>query len=149
MLTLILLAIGGAVIATVVGTIWYSPNTPMGKVHMKALGCDKYSKEEMAKMMADAKPMMPKMYAGQIVLSILTAFAVVFIVTQSLQNGLPLTMALGFTLLNWLCFIVPTIGSSIIWGNIDRSIAWKKFFSDIFSVLVTVLLTGLLASLFV
>lgn len=149
MITLILLSVAGAVIAAVVGTFWYSPGTPMGKIHMKAVGCDNLSPEEMAKKMAEAKPMMPKMYAGQMLLSLLTSAAVVFIVTMSLEKGLTLPMALGFVAFNWLAFVVPNVGSSIIWGNVDRSIAWKKFFSDIFSSLVTMLLVGLLASLFV
>lgn len=148
MTTIILLSLAGAVIAAVVGTFWYSGSTPMGKLHMKALGMGNLSPEEMKRKMEEAKPMMPKMYAGQLALSFLTSFATVFIVTTSLHNGLTLWMALGFVALNWLCFVVPTIGSGIIWSNCDRSIAWPRFFSDIGSNLLTVVLTGLLASLF-
>ncbi len=149
MTTIFLLAIAGAVIAAVVGTIWYSDKTPMGRIHMRALGMANLSEEEKKAKMEEAKPMMPKMYAGQMALSFLTAFAVVFTTTMSVHNGVSLWMALAFVTMNWLCFIVPTIGSGVIWSNCDRSIAWKKFFSDIFSNLVTVLLTALLASLFV
>jgi hypothetical protein len=42
MLTIILLAIGGAILSAVIGTFWYSNSTPMGKLHMKYLGFDKY-----------------------------------------------------------------------------------------------------------
>ena len=149
MITIILLAIVGAIIAAAVGTFWYSNSTPMGKIHMKYLGCDKLSDEEMKKRIEEAKPHMMKMYVGQLLLSFVTAFAVVFIVTMSKQNGLTLGMATGFVLLNWLCFIVPTVGSGIIWSNCDKSIVWKKFFSDIFSVLVTILLTILVTSFFI
>jgi hypothetical protein len=41
-----LLALGGMVIAVVVGTVWYMPQTPMGKLHMKYLGFDKLTSEE-------------------------------------------------------------------------------------------------------
>ena len=149
MTTIILLSIAGAIIAAVVGTFWYSLATPMGKLHMRSLGFDKLSKEEQEHKIKEAKPRMWKMYLGQLILSFLTAFAVVYIVTTGLKNGLSLGMAVGFVLVNWLCFIVPTIGSGIIWSNCDRKIAWKKFVSDVLSNLVTLLLIAWLASLFV
>lgn len=148
MLTIILLSIAGAVIAAVIGTFWYSNATPMGKIHMRYLGFDTLSEEEQKKKIEEAKPQMPKMYGAQIALSLLTSFAVVFIVTMSVHNGLSLTMALGFIVLNWLCFMVPIIGSAILWSNCDRKIAWQKFFSDISANLVTVLLIGLMTSFF-
>ncbi len=149
MITILLLALGGAVIAAVIGTFWYSNATPMGKIHMRYLGFDKLSPEEQKQKMEEAKPKMMKMYIGQLILSFLTAFATVFIVITSLQNSLSLLMALGFITLNWLCFVVPTVGSAILWSNCEPTIAWKKFFSDILSILVTVLVTGVLTSLFV
>lgn len=149
MTTILLLALAGAVIAAVVGTFWYSDKTPMGKLHMRSLGFDKLSDEQRKAMIAEAKPKMPKMYALQMALSLLTAFAVVFIVTMSVENGLPFSVALGFIAMNWLCFVVPTIGGAILWSNVDRAIAWKKFFSDIASSLVTLVLVAIVASLFV
>ncbi len=149
MTTIILLAIFGAIIAAVVGTFWYSDKTPMGRIHMRSLGFDKLSEAEKQASIAKAKPMMPKMYTGQLLLSLLTAFATVFIITLSMQNGISFAMALGFIAMNWLCFVVPTIGSAILWSNVDRQIAWKKFFSDIFSSLVTLVLIAFLASFFI
>lgn len=149
MITILLLAILGAVIAAVIGTFWYSMWTPMGKIHMKYLGFDKLSPEEQKKKIEEAKPTMWKTYLGQMILSFLTSFTVVFIVTMSLKNGMTLVGALGFVTLNWLAFVVPTIGSGILWGTCEQSIAWKKFFSDIFSNLVTLIVIGLLASFFV
>lgn len=149
MLSIILLALLGSVIAAIVGTIWYSPSTPMGKVHMQYLGFDKLSAEEQKKQMEKAKPDMPKMYAAQLALSFLTSFSVVFIVTQSLHSGLTLGMAAGFITMNWLCFMVPIIGSSLLWSNCDRKLVWKKFFSDITCNLITVLLIALMTGLFV
>ncbi len=149
MTTIILLSIAGAVIAAIVGTLWYSDSTPMGKLHMRSLGFDKLSEEEKKRKIEEAKPKMPKMYAAQLALSFLTAFSVVFIITMSVQNGLSAWMATGFVAMNWLTFIVPTIGSAILWSNCDRSFAWKKFFSDSLSSLVTVLLIALMTSFFV
>ena len=149
MITIILLSLLGTVIAIVVGTIWYMPSTPMGKLHMQYLGFDKLSPEEQQRKIEAAKPTMPKIYAGQMLLSFITALAVVFIVTMSMQNGVPAGMAIGFVLVNWLCFMVPVVGSSILWSNVDRAIAWPKFFSEIFCNLTTVLLIAVLASLFV
>lgn len=149
MITIILLSLFGAVLAAAVGTLWYSPMTPMGRLHMQYLGFDKLSPEEQKKKIEEAKPKMAKMYVSQIVLSFLTAFSVVFIITMSMKNNLSFPMAVGFVAMNWLCFIVPTIGSGILWSNCDRAIALKKFFSDIASSLVTLLLTALMASFFV
>ncbi|MCX6780895.1 MAG: DUF1761 domain-containing protein [Candidatus Magasanikbacteria bacterium] len=148
MLSILLLSLAGTVIGAIVGTLWYSNATPMGKIHMQYLGFDKLSAEEQKKKIEEAKPKMAKMYAMQMALSFLTAFSVVFVVTMSVKNGVPLALAIGFSVMNWLCFMVPTIGSGILWGNVDRKIALKKFFSDIVSNLVTILLIAFLTSLF-
>ena len=146
---MVLLTLAGVVISVVVGTVWYMPNSPMGKIHMQFLGFDKLSPEEQKAKMEAAKPTMPKIYGLQMLLSLLTSGAVVFIVTMSMQNGLTLPMALGFVAFNWLAFMVPVVGGQMLWGNVERSLAWKKFFSDSLNHLVTMLLIGLLASLFV
>lgn len=146
---LIVLALGGAVVAAIIGTFWYSDKTPMGKIHMRYIGFDTLSEAEKKQKMEEVKPKMAKMYISQMILSFLTAFAVVFIVIMSMRNGLSLGLTMTFVIMNWLCFMVPVVGSSIIWGNCDPKIAWKKFWSDSASNLVTVLVIGYLASLFV
>lgn len=148
MLTLIALSVAGAVISAVVGTIWYSMATPMGRLHMKYLGFDVLTEEQKKQKIEEAKPKMPKIYGAQMALSLLTSFATVFIITMSVQNGLSLGMAFGFIIFNWLCFTVPTVGTGILWGTCDPKIAWQKFFSDSFSNLVTILIIAGLASLF-
>ncbi len=148
MLTIIILSIAGAILSAVIGTIWYSNSTPMGRIHMQYLGFDKLSDEEKKMKMKEAMPMMPKIYGLQFLLSLLTSFAVVFIIIMSLRNGVIPKYAYGFITLNWLCFMVPIIGSGILWGNCDRKIALKKFISDILCNLVTVLLIAFLASFF-
>lgn len=149
MLSIILLSLAGAIIAVVVGTVWYSPFTPMGRLHMKYLGFDKLSHEEQKRKIEEAKPTMWKTYLSQIILSIITAFAVVYIIKTSANSEVPFGISLGFIVLNWFCFVVPTVGSALLWGNCDPKLAWKKFISDAASILVTLLLTALLTSLFV
>lgn len=148
MLTIIILAIVGTIIYAAIGTFWYSGMTPMGRIHMRYLGMDKLSPDELRQKMESGKAMMPKMYAAQMALSLLTSFWVVFVVKESLQNGLTLGAAIGFSVLSWLCFTVPAIGTGILWSNCDRSLAWKKFFSDIASNLVTIVIIALVAKLF-
>lgn len=148
-ITIFLLALAGAVLSAVVGTLWYSDKTPMGRLHMRYLGFDKLTDEEKKKKMAEGMSMMPRVYAAQMALSFLTALATVFIISMSMQNGVPFMMALGFVVFNWLCFSVPMIGQGILWGNCDPKIAWKKFFSDILSNLVTLLVIAFMASFFV
>lgn len=148
MTTIFLVAFVGTIISIVVGTFWFSPGTPMGRLHMRHVGFDKLSPEEQKRKIELAKPTMPKIYAAQMVLSFITSLAVVTIVIMSMKNGVPFSMALGFVIINWLCFMVPVLGSQILWGNVESEIAWQKFFSDIFSNLVTVLLIAVLANFF-
>ncbi len=147
-MTIFLLSLFGTIISAIIGTIWYSDKTPMGRIHMRYLGFDILSKEEQKKKIEEAKPKMMKMYLAQMGLSLLTTLAVTFIIITSLKNGLSLLLALGFVAMNWLCFMVPIIGSGILWSNCDRKIAMKKFFSDIFANLVTVLVVALVVSFF-
>src|SRR3990167_1536793 len=148
MLTIFFLTLAGVVISIAIGSFWYSMSTPMGRLHMKYLGFDKLSPEEQKQKIEEAKPAMPKVYAGQMLLSLLESFAVVIIITMSMQNGVPFLVALGFVVFNWLCFMVPVNGSQILWGNVERGIAWKKFFSDIMANLVTLLAIAGVAGLF-
>lgn len=149
MISLILLSVVGAIIAGGIGTFWYSNATPMGKIHMQYLGFDKLSEEEKKKLIEEAKPKMWKTYLLQMILSFLTSLAVVFIVTTSLQNGVPFAVAVGFITMNWLCFVLPTIGGALLWGNCDPKIVWRKFFSDVSYNLVTLLVVAFVTSLFV
>ena len=148
MLTFILLTVVGAVLAAMVGTFWYSPLTPMGRLHMRYVGFDVLSLPEQKARINEAKPRMLKLYGAQLFLSLLTSAFVVGVVLVSVQNGVPLLTAVVFPLLSWLCFVVPTVGSSILWGTCDPAIAWKKFLSDILCIFVTILLIALVTSVF-
>ncbi len=147
-MTILLLSLAGVVISVVVGMLWYNPSTPMGRIHMRYLGFDILSPEEQKKLIEEAKPKMPKIYTGQMLLSLLTSTFTVFVITMSVQNGVPLAMAVMFPVLGWLCFTVPAVGSGILWGNPEGELAWKRFFSETLCTLVTILLIALLVSFF-
>ncbi len=145
---IILITFLGAVASLIIGSIWYSDKTPMGRLHMRVLGFDKLSKEEQHKLIEEAKPTMWKSFLGQFILSAMTAFFIASVSTIGTQNGLSFTMIIGYGVLAWFCFMVPVIGSAIIWGNIDRKIAWQKFVSDIASYLVNIVVILIIARLF-
>ena len=143
MLTIILLSLLGAVISAVIGTFWYSPITPMGRWHMSYIGFDKLSKEEQDKKIAEVKPHMWKSYLLQFILSFITSLFIVSVTTQTY------TMAYIFVSMIWLAFVVTNIGSSLIWGNCERKLVWKKFFSDSLNNLVVYLLIVFVTTLFI
>ncbi|MBP7005620.1 hypothetical protein KBB27_00655, partial [Patescibacteria group bacterium] len=90
MITILLVAVLGAVISAVVGTIWYNPEwTPMGKWHMQYLGFDKLSKKEQEDLRNKAMPTMWKTYSAQLALSLLTSFFIAIVTSYSVQNGAP------------------------------------------------------------
>jgi Protein of unknown function (DUF1761) len=148
-MTILLLSIAGVVISVIVGTLWYGPNTPTGKIHMQYLGFDKLSAEEQKRLIEIATPKMPKIYVGQMLLSLLTSVFTVFVITMSVQNGVPFSLAVVFPVVAWLCFTLPATGGALLWGNCEGSLAWKKFFTDIFCSLLTILLIALMVSFFI
>ncbi len=142
MLTIILLSLLGAILSAAIGTFWYSSITPMGKWHMASLGFDKLSREEQDKKIAKVKPHMWKSYLGQIILSFITSMFIVFVTIQTY------TAAYIFVTMIWIAFIIPNIGSALIWGNCERKLVWKKFFSDSLNNLVVYLLIVFMTTLF-
>lgn len=144
-----IITILGAIASLIIGSIWYSDKTPMGRLHMQVLGFDKLSAEEQKKLIEEAKPHMWKSFLGQFILSSLTAFFIALVSVNGSANGESFNMIAGYSILAWLCFMVPVIGSDIIWGNVDRKIALKKFIYSIGSYLVTILVVLLIAKLFV
>jgi len=147
-MTILLLSLAGVVISIIVGTLWHSPNTPMGKAHMRSLGFDRLTPAEQQQKIEEAKPKMFKSYAAQMALSLLTSVATVFIMSMSIQNGVTVPLALGFVVFNWLCFMVPVVGGQLLWANVEGSVALRKFFSDISNHLVNILLIALLTAFF-
>ncbi|MEI6353050.1 MAG: DUF1761 family protein [Candidatus Nomurabacteria bacterium] len=146
MMTIILFGILGAIISAVIGTLWYSMGTPMGKIHMKSLGFDKLSKEEQKKKIEEAKPNMWKSYLLQMFLSFLTSAFIAAILSYQKSTVLAVYVEI-FAI--WFCFTIPLIGQALLWSNCDKKLVWKKFFSDSFSNLVTFLVIVFIFSLII
>src|SRR5579864_5289963 len=114
-MTIILLGILGVVVSVLIGMLWYSTKTPMGRIHMKAIGIG--SVEESNKKMEEMKPVMWKYYVGQMILSFLTSLFIAYIMIE--QKGLGSGIIYGEVSLIWLCFTVPLVGQGLLWGNVD------------------------------
>ncbi len=149
MITIILIGVLGAIISAITGTLWYSGRTPMGKWHLRYLGFDKLSEAERARMIAEAKPKMWRTYSAQMLLSFLTSFFIAFVTLYTVANGGPASAVFYYVPMIWLAFTVPMIGQNLLWGNCPRSLAWKKFFSDSFYNLITLLIIAFVATLLI
>lgn len=146
---IILVAILGVIISVVLGTLWYSQSTPMGKWHMAYLGFDKLSKDEQQKMIAESKPNMWKTYSLQMILSFITSLFIAFVTAFTVANGGPAYSVFFYVGMIWIAFTVPIVGQNLLWGNVERKLAWKKFFSDSLYNLVVFLIIGVIAVLIV
>lgn len=142
-----LLGILGAIISAVVGTLWYSMKTPMGRLHLESLGFLKLSKEEQQKRIAEMKPKMWKYYLAQMFLAFLTSAFIAFIMIA--QKGYASSAIYAEVAAIWLCFTVPLVGQNLLWGNYDLKLRWRKFFSDSASNLVTLLVIVFIFSLII
>lgn len=148
MATIIIIGVIGVIISIVVGMFWYSDKTPMGKWHIASLGFDKLSPEEREQMKAKGMSGMWKQFALQMLLSFITALFIAAVTSFSVQNGAPANSVFFYIPAIWLAFTVPLVGQNILWGNVKGSLAWKRFFSDSFSNLITYLLIAFVATLF-
>ncbi len=134
-MTIILLGVLGMIISIAIGWFWYSLKTPMGRLHLATTGHANLSKEELQKLQDEMKPQMWKYLVAQALLALLTSLFIAFIMVE--QKGMGMSVIYGEVGLVWLCFTVPMVGQSLLWGNCDKKLRWKKFFSDILSNLVT------------
>lgn len=147
--TIIVIAVLGAVISAITGTLWYSGSTPMGKWHMQYLGFDKLSEEEKARLRAESMPKMWRVYSIQLLLSFLTSLFIAFTASYTVQNGGVASAVYYYVLMAWGAFTLPMIGQGLLWGRVEKSLAWKKFFSDNLYNLITFLIIAWVATLLV
>ena len=146
---LLLLGILGTIICTVIGMIWYSTKTPMGRLHMEASGFLKNSKEEQERKMKEMKSKMWKYYLAQMFLAFLTSVFIAFIMIEQKAFGVGAGAIYGEVTAIWFCFTVPTIGQALLWGNTELKLRWKKFFSDSLSNLAMLLFIVFVFSLII
>ena len=100
-----LLGILGAVIAVVIGTIWYFIKTPMGKIQLESSGFFKLSKEEQKNKIEEMKPKMWKYYLAQMFLAFLTSMFIAFIMIEQKSFGVGVTAIYGEAVS--ICFVLP------------------------------------------
>ena len=143
-MTIALLGLLGMIISMAVGSFWYSLKTPMGKLHMATTGFSKLSEEEQQKRMEGMKPQMWKYLIAAEHFALLTSLFIAFVMIE--QKGFGVGIIYGEVGFAWSCFTVPIVGQSLLWGNCDKKLRWKKFFSDILSNLVTYFLIILVFS---
>ncbi len=105
-----------AVLAMVLGFIWYGPL--FGKVWMRIYGADKLDEAKRKEMQKKAGPL----YLVQFVLVLFQIWALATYTIALVPVGV-----LIYSLLLWLAFIMPTIASTCMWTNDPRRVAWTKF----------------------
>ena len=148
-MTIILLGILGAVISALIGSFWYSMQTPMGRIHLESIGFMKLSKHEQQLKINEMKPKMWKYYFAQFVLSFLTSVFIAFIMSAQKAYAVGTGAIYGEVAAIWLCFNVPMIGQALLWGNVDLKLRWQKFFADILAPLVTYMVIIFVFSFFI
>ena len=136
-LSLLIGTLLGIITSVVIGTLWHSPFSPFGKIHMEYLGFDKLSQEEQARKIEEAKPHMWKVYLKQMVLSGMTSAALAYLLIV-LPKDVPLSvMYMSITAL-WVAFVIPLIGQNLLWGPCeDEKLQLKKFLGDSLYQIVT------------
>ena len=131
-----------AVLAMVVGSLWYGPL--FGKVYMKAKGMDTMSPEDQAAM----KKKMVWSYLGQFVASLVTFYVLAWFINVTETHFMATSYAAGETYVGlwggvhvafwvWLGFLVPMKFSEAIWGG-----KMTLFWISISEALITLLATG-------
>jgi hypothetical protein len=113
----------------VVGSIWYGPL--FRKTFMQAAGLDKWSPERQA----EEKKKMTKLYAMQLVASLVMFYILAEFVDRTGSFGVSGGMATAFWA--WLGFVVPVQLGSAIWGG-NMTLFWL----GAGNMLVTLLVAG-------
>ena len=111
-----LVVVLGAIIAMILGAIWYGPL--FGNIWLKIIGATEMDTMKRKEMQKKAMPL----YLIQFILALFQVFVLARL-TLSLSNVSALETAL------WLFagFIVPTVAASAMWNNDSRQIAWGRF----------------------
>lgn len=125
-----------AIASMIIGSIWYGPL--FGKIFMKEMGMDKWSKEKME----EEKKKMGMTYFVQFLASILM-FYVLAMLTGKLEM-MTLNGGLMTAFWVWLGFVVPTKLGDALWGG-----NMKLFWIGIGNMLATLLAAGAIIGLWV
>jgi hypothetical protein len=108
------LVVVAAVAQFVLGALWYSP-LMFGKMWMKIMNVDSYSKEELQKMQ---KTMMPFM-GLQLVLTLITTFCLANLLQMGKMVDPNYSAYMG-AFWTWFGFMMPVAVSAVIWSSTKR-----------------------------
>lgn len=106
-----------AILAMVVGAIWYGPL--FQKRWLEVIGASQLDLEARKKMQSEAG----KLYFIQFLLVLFQVGAIHY-----LTGYISIHYAFSLTLLFWLVFVMPTIAGTCMWNNDSTRTAWSRFF---------------------
>lgn len=124
-----------AVLAMVIGAIWYGPL--FGKKWLEVICADKVDLERRKEMMKGVW----KLYLTQFVLTIFQAYVLAYYIAgwkeaSGVENALWI----------WAAFVVPVIAGTAMWNNDNAKISWTRFLIQSGYQLVLFIIFGLLLS---
>ncbi len=117
MLAIFVLPLIGAVLMTVIGSIWYGPL--FGKAYMRAQGIDPMM------VTPDQKKGMFGLIALEFVMSFIMLFG--FLTLMNLAFAGTYTAAVVFASLYWFFVVMPQKASAAIWSGKGRNASWSLF----------------------
>jgi hypothetical protein len=122
-----------SILNCIIGAAWYSPAL-FGKIWMKIHGVFHLTKEEQ---IVRSKGMWKLILAEFFATLIINYFLYIAVVEAS-----SIQFAYGMVFLLWFGFILPTITSSVLWGNDEKRFMLKKIAISATSRLVLLLISA-------
>jgi hypothetical protein len=105
-----------AILAMVIGAIWYGPL--FGKTWLKVIGADINDLEQRKKMQKSAGPL----YAVQFILTLFQVLVLAHLIADTTTvNGLERSLWI------WAAFVMPVIAGTAMWNNDSKKISWARF----------------------
>lgn len=129
-----------AVLAMIIGAIWYGPL--FGKKWMEIIGADKHDEKRRKEMQKSAGPL----YLVQFALVFVQVWFIGMVVNVwgQVAGQAPVELIVGRTLLLWLVFIMPTIAACSMWTADPGKVRWARFFIQSEYQLILFILFGLI-----
>jgi len=126
-----------ALLAMILGSVWYSPLL-FGKAWMRLIKVDPEAMKDPVQRKKMQQRMFP-LYMLQLLLSLFQIWVLSFYI-QGWTEASGVTNALWI----WAAFVMPTIATSIMWGNDSRRDSLQKFFIQAGYQLVMFVVFGLI-----
>jgi hypothetical protein len=122
-----------AVLAMVIGAIWYGPI--FGKLWLKIIGATKMDLNKRKEMQKQAMPF----YVIQLILAIFQIWVFAWYL-----NALPQYTGLTHAIWIWAAFIIPTLAGTIMWTNNSNKLKLTQFLLQGGYQLVVFIMFGLI-----